>query len=58
MISYISMKERIPTALSLEVSRALKPQKELRVVEIVSFWHFEVMLLWACRGSPLNLKVL
>lgn len=58
MISYISMKERIPTAPSLEVSRALKPQKELRVVEIVSFWHFEAMLLWACWGSPLNLKVL
>ena len=58
MISCTSMKERTPTALSLEVSRALRPQKELRAAEIVFFWHFEAMLLWACRALPLNLKVL
>ena len=58
MISCTSMKARTPTALSLEVSRAPKHQKELRAAEIVFSWRFEVMLLWACRGLPLNLKVL
>lgn len=43
-------------SLSLEVSRVLKPQKELRAAEIVFFWRFEADASVGLSGFAIEFK--